>query len=70
MENIENDKKQFAELISKATRPQPSFNLSNNIMAKIQVIDIKSKIYEKYIKLSWFFIIVAVFLVFLINFNK
>lgn len=62
MEKIDDTKKEFAELLSKATQAKPSFDLTASIMNKIQRVDIKSELFDKYMKRSWFFIGLAILL--------
>lgn len=60
---MEKDKsKEFENILKKTTSPTPSLDLTNLIMGKIKLIDAKNALYKKYIKKSWFFIIVAVIL--------
>ena len=61
MENIENSK-EFKEILKRATEPTPSLDFTNIIMGKVKLIDLKRGMYKKYIKRSWFFIIVAAIL--------
>lgn len=59
--NIENSK-EFKEILDIATKSTPSLDFTNIIMGKVKLIDLKNAIYKKYIKRSWFFIVVAAIL--------
>jgi len=62
MANTELSKTEFIKLLQQANHPVSNVDLSDKIMRKIQIIDLKNKVYDKYIRSSWFFIALATIL--------
>jgi len=61
MNNIElKDKNEFKAILSKPTIPNMSEDFTDAIMEKVIAVNAKQKLFNKCIKLSWFFIIIAV----------
>ena len=52
----------FKEILKKATVPKPLVNFTDAIMENILIADVRSKAFNKNIKRSWLFILIAVLL--------